>query len=359
MAQLDAHGTSPRAMSTTPPRRLGVIGSFVWDVIYGRDPRSVPVEEWGGITYALGALDAALPASWEIVPIMKIGNDLASRAGHFLSGLRRVATDAPLVEVPTPTSRVELRYVSEERRTEQTHGGVLGWSWPALRPLIETARLDALYVNFLSGWELDLETALALRAGFSGPIYCDLHMLATTVQADGMRAMRMLPDVSQWCSCFDLLQVNEDEMACLAPDPMALAATAMAAGVSALFVTLGKRGAVYFAAPEFDRLSDIEGQVADSGERRTERVGRLLRRDAVSGAIRTALVPAAPVDVSPRDADPTGCGDVWGATCFSQLVAGDMLLDAMRAAHRAAARNVGFRGATGLANHLRGELTVP
>nr|MBA3405224.1 hypothetical protein [Gemmatimonadaceae bacterium] len=42
-------------------RRLGVIGSFVWDIIHGRDPRQLPVEEWGGITYALGAFEAALP----------------------------------------------------------------------------------------------------------------------------------------------------------------------------------------------------------------------------------------------------------------------------------------------------------
>ena len=34
------------------------MGSFVWDVIHGRDPRDAPVEEWGGITYALSALDA-------------------------------------------------------------------------------------------------------------------------------------------------------------------------------------------------------------------------------------------------------------------------------------------------------------
>ena len=44
------------------------MGSFVWDVIHGRDPRELPVEEWGGITYALGALDASLPDDWEIVP---------------------------------------------------------------------------------------------------------------------------------------------------------------------------------------------------------------------------------------------------------------------------------------------------
>ena len=71
--------------------------------------------------------------------------------------------------------------------------------------------------------------------------------------------------------------------------------------------------------------------------------------------MRTALVPA---EVVNTPGDPTGCGDVWGATYFSRMVAGDKLSDAMKAAVGAAARNVGHRGATGLAAHLRGELSL-
>ena len=48
--------------------KLGVVGSLVWDEIHGRDPAAPPVEEWGGIAYALGGLAAALPDDWEIVP---------------------------------------------------------------------------------------------------------------------------------------------------------------------------------------------------------------------------------------------------------------------------------------------------
>jgi sugar/nucleoside kinase (ribokinase family) len=40
------------------------------------------------------------------------------------------------------------------------------------------------------------------------------------------------------------------------------------------------------------------------------------------------------------------------------LLAGDNFVDAIQAAHRAGARNVEHRGATGLANHLRGELSL-
>ena len=132
----------------------------------------------------------------------------------------------------------------------------------------------------------------------------------------------------------------------LAPDPMSLAATALANGVQNLVVTLGARGAAYFAAPSFERLSDIRRDAARTA------------RPAMDGAIKTARVAPGLTRVGSQDGDPTGCGDVWGATYYSRLVAGDRFLDAMQAALVAAARNVEHRGATGLAHYLRGELSV-
>ena len=321
-------------------RRVGVIGSFVWDVIHGRDPRSAPVEEWGGIAYALGGLDAALSEAWEIVPIIKVGEDLAARAATFLASLDHIASDARAIEVPYPNNRVELRYYTDERRSEILTGGVPGWTWLGLKPALEAARLDALYINFLSGWELDLETTQLIRAHFRGPIYCDLHMLAWAVQPSGLRTLRPMTDVREWCGCFDLLQLNEDELTTMAPDPMTLAATALHAGVRCLTVTLGRRGAVYFAASDFDCLDDMS---------RPRALG------ASVGPVRTALVPTEHVV---EGGDPTGCGDVWGSTYFSRLLAGDNLSVAILAANRAAARNVEHRGASGLSNHLRGRISL-
>ncbi|MGH7539708.1 MAG: hypothetical protein ACRELC_01795, partial [Gemmatimonadota bacterium] len=54
-----------------------------------------------------------------------------------------------------------------------------------------------------------------------------------------------------------------------------------------------------------------------------------------------------------EDADPTGCGDVWGVTCFASLLAGRSLEASMLRANRVAARNAAFRGATDLAGYLR------
>jgi len=321
-------------------RRVGVIGSFVWDVIHGRDPRSAPAEEWGGIAYGISGLDAALSDDWEIVPIVKVGDDLSSRAATFLSSLEHIAPDARPIEVPYPNNRVELRYYTDERRSEILTGGVPAWNWLGLKPALDAARLDALYINFLSGWELDLETTQLIRAHFKGPIYCDLHMLAWAVQPSGLRTLRPMTDVREWCGCFDFLQMNEDELTTMAPDPMTLAATALHAGVRCLAITLGRRGAVYFAAPDFERIDDVN---------RPRALGSSV------GPVRTALVPA---ERLVEGGDPTGCGDVWGSTYFSRLLAGDNLSVAILAANRAAARNVEHRGASGLSNHLRGRISL-
>jgi hypothetical protein len=170
---------------------VGVIGSLVWDEIHGRDPAEGVVEEWGGIAYALAGLDAHLPQEWEIVPLIKVGSDMATRARDFLGTLRRLAPGARCVEVPVANNRVVLRYESTERRCERMSGGVPAWTWTELGPMVRD--LDALYVNFISGFEMCLGTAESLRRAFRGTIYADLHSLLLGMHGDGMRMLKPLP----------------------------------------------------------------------------------------------------------------------------------------------------------------------
>jgi pfkB family carbohydrate kinase len=347
--------------------KVGILGSLVWDQIYGRDPHAQPVEEWGGIAYALAGLDASVAPGWEIVPLIKVGQDLAGKAREFVGGLRHITPGGRCVEVPAPNNRVILHYYSTERRTERMSGGVPGWTWAELGPMVRD--LDALYLNFISGFELALGTAQALRQGFRGPIYVDLHSLLLGMQHDGVRVPRPLQDAASWLGCFDVIQLNEDEMRQLSPDPLSLAAEAIGAGTSLLIVTLAAKGAAYVAAPGFDGWSTTERQDGGTAARRYDGTtvagsGDLAlglvpsyRRTAVppSSALRTALIPAPAVD----PLDPTGCGDVFGAAAAARLFAGDPVEEAIRHANRMAARNAAFRGAGGLSRHLRGELVLP
>src|SRR5206468_1329486 len=102
--------------------------------------------------------------------------------------------------------------------------------------------LDALYLNFISGYETDLPTAQLLRHSFRRFLYADLHSLFLGKEPDGTRVPRPLPQAPAWFGCFDYVQLNEEEFAQLGDDPLALAAGALAQGCNAVCVTLGARG---------------------------------------------------------------------------------------------------------------------
>jgi hypothetical protein len=318
-------------------KKLGVLGTMIWDTIVGRDPAEAPLEEWGGIGYALAGLDASLEAGWEIVPIVKVGRDMAARANDFLRALTSVREGWRFVEVPALNPRVRLNYRNQERWCEQLQGGVPPWTWAELGPMV--ADLDAVYVNFITGYECDLATAQALRRDFRRPSYGDLHSLALGMHADGVRLHRPLEQPLAWLACFDVVQVNEDELRMMGSEPLALAARAVELGVRAVCVTLGARGATYVAAPGFDRMVPGPGSGGP----------------AAPPVVRTATVEG---DGEPASGDPTGCGDVFGATLFARLLAGAELEGAIREANRMARRNVSYRGATGLQHYLRGALAA-
>lgn len=310
--------------------RLGILGTMVWDRI--DHPDGDRIERWGGISYSLAAAAAAAPAGMTLRPLIKVGHDRAEDARAFLASLPLESTDGVLV-VPEPTNRVHLRYRDRHHREEVLSGGISGWTPAQLQPHLEG--LDALYVNLISGFELDATTASSLRPGVDGPVYADLHSLMLDVAADGMRVPRPLDDRDAWLDAFDVIQVNEEELALLAgadvPEDFARQAV-RTRGVT-LLVTRGADGAEWYAAGDRTRPWEAAPDRIDRGD--TVEHGR-------AGA-------PAPAPLG----DPTGCGDVWGATCFIHLLRGERLSGAVEAANGAAGRNVGHRGADGLYEHLR------
>lgn len=322
-------------------RRLGVLGTLVWDTIHRRGGRRQPVEEWGGIAYALSAAATALPEGWEVVPIIKVGQDLSEAAFRFLRAIPRVRVASGVQVVSRPNNKVELSYDDANRRTEKLSGGVPPWQWIELVPLVRDC--DALYVNFISGFELELDTARALREGYRGPTYADLHSLFLGVGREGVRVPRTLPSWREWLRSFDAVQMNEDEFTLLGRDvgdPWRLAAGVVGPELKLVTVTLGPEGAGYVASPALD---------PDPGTWPDQR-----DRMAISGPARSGKVSKG---CTPADGDPTGSGDVWGATFFSRLLGGASLEEAMIGANESAARNVEHLGARGLHHHLQGRLS--
>jgi sugar/nucleoside kinase (ribokinase family) len=302
-------------------RTLGVVGTLVWDSILPAEDAAQATEEWGGIAYSLAALDFALAADWVALPIVKVGRDVEGSAREFLDTLPRVLEDA-IAPVAEPNNRVELRYRDAHERTETLSGGVPGWTAAELIDL--ASRCDALYLNFVSGFEMSLATAAELRQAFSGPIYVDLHSLFLGIDKRGRRFPRCPEDIEPWVQIGDFLQMNHAEATLLAEGscgPVAL-------GPAGVVITDGPGGVQYEVAAALLR-SPPEWPLPE--EKRLRSARGTISADSTATAV-----------------DPTGCGDVWGAVCFAGLLGGLGIRHAAERANRLAEVALGLRGATGL-----------
>ncbi|MGD2120985.1 MAG: carbohydrate kinase family protein [Gemmatimonadota bacterium] len=305
---------------------------MIWDRIHGPGEGEDPVQGWGGISYSLEALSAALPVGWVVRPILRLGADLAARALTYLESIPRVETWSGVQVASGVNPRVELRYQDRETRSEVPSGHVPPWTWPDLEDLVQ--ELDAVYVNFITGRELNLDTARALGEGFPGPLYADLHTLFADISPSGTRFPRPLPSWREWFRTFDAIQVNEEEFRLITgsvDETWEQAAEIIGGRPSLAAVTMGPRGSAYLAEEGFD----------------ADPMTWASRRRLAAGGISTrrGSVMAASADFS---ADPTGCGDVWGATFFARLLAGESLERAMETANGTAFENLKHRGAQGL-----------
>lgn len=302
-----------------------MIGTLVWDrIVPHPEIDSDPGEMvgWGGVGYALSAAAATVPPGWSVLPIVKVGRDLASEADAWLATLPRVDRSAMMV-VPEPNNRVTIRYQDAAERTEQLEGGVPPWSWPELAEVVGCC--DALLVNFISGHEVSLDTCKSLRAGFTGRIHADLHSLFLGSSADGTRVPRPVPDLNAWLACFDSVQMNEREMGLAnesSDDVEGFLRGTVGHGPSIAIVTLGAAGVVW-----------------------VERIGARTTTGSVT-------ISAA------RRGDPTGCGDVWGAAFFARRLSSESVGVAAEIATRLATRSVEHRGAEGLYDLLNREVNL-
>jgi hypothetical protein len=295
-------------------RRIGAVGTLVWDTNWHPAVASagVPLEQWGGAVYSLTALSASCPPGWLVEPIIKVGADLDAKARRELAGFPNLVLGAGLQTVPELNNRVELRYRDTSHRDEILSGGVPTWSLAELQPIVRD--LDALYVNFLSGSEMSLETARALRESFPGFIYSDLHSLFLSPPSGGPCLPRPLANWQEWVSCFDAVQLNETELGLIADGEAreAVLEEILRHGPGMVVVTLGGAGVQYALGAE----SSTSHPWGRDCRPRTGHVSPPF------GAL---------------EGDPTGCGDVYGAGLFAALLSGLPLEEAIGRAQALAA----------------------
>ena len=293
--------------------KITVIGHLCLDVIQRADGSES--EGYGGIFYAVAALANLLKARDVVQPVFGVGG------GEYDAVLERLKA-YPNVDVSGiyrfsgPTNSVRLMYDDRQQRIECSKNVAEPVPWKKIRPSMET---DMVLVNMISGSDIALETLDEIRMAVREshvPIYLDVHCLALGFREDHTRYYRPLEEWRRWLFMLHAVQANEQEAHSLTPDGLdepALANQLLALGTKMLIVTRGPGGCSAFV-DEHKRTKrfDVEG------------------------------IPAGP------EAEPTGCGDVFGAAYCARFLHSKNIAASVEFANRVAAYKAKSSGPSGI-----------
>lgn len=295
---------------------VGVLGGINEDTIEHADGR---VEQaLGGVLFtacALAHLGAVAlgPGRLRVHLLSRTDPAIAARLRPALASVPGLRLDG-LQIVDGASVRCHITYDRTGGKSEVLRGDLRPFDIHSLAPRLR--ELNALVVNFITGYEVTREDLSTLRQQVNGPLLMDVHSLTLGRRDDGSRFARPLPAAAEWLAAADVVQMNESEARLLGAG-----ADLAAWATSCLDAAEGR--------PQTVVITRAEAGVLAAG------------RDE-AGALWVAEVPAE--DLPEGAVDPTGCGDVFLAGLTAGLLSGASTDDALHLANRAAARNCHLTG---------------
>jgi adenosine kinase len=296
------------------PIKIAVIGTLCRDKIIL--PNGVVTESFGGIAYSVLTLAALLESKAEIIPICNVGKDCFKEAKSLFQRSADINLKG-LYPVEQKNNSVTLIYTSPQDREEILEGRVPTLSFEKIEPFQE---VDYFLVNFISGWDINLEILKKLRKMTRARVYLDLHSLTLGIDDTGKRFPKKPDNWEEYVGGADYLQLNLTELETIIgkkinKSELEIVATRIVElGTQIVVVTLSDRGC-------------------------------LLVYRTIENEIKSESVKLNPVS---QVADTTGCGDVFGAGFLAKLIAVKDPVQAAEFANHVAGLKVTFSGLGGL-----------
>jgi sugar/nucleoside kinase (ribokinase family) len=305
-------------LESTREDYIALIGYPARDTKHFPDGRTE--EALGGVLFsAVSMAVLARELGMHVVPVAKLGCDIAESARDMLSAAGCRLDAVRVVDEPTQHSDITFR--SDNDRWERITGALPPLRYDDVASWLTGA---ALSVNFITGTEIDIETMRLVRDHMlraeGGPVIADFHTLALATLPDGRRIPHRRRDWSAWIGLCDVVQMNRDEAQTIAgrvlPEPdecVAFARELLHLGPEAVVITLAQQGAV--------------------GAQRSE-----------LGINTYRAGPFAPAEI----VDTVGCGDVFHSALTLGWVRYGNLEPALRVATVAAGLHAGYAGLEGV-----------
>jgi sugar/nucleoside kinase (ribokinase family) len=297
--------------------RIGLIGHLCLDVVHlpdglGNEHAS---ESYGGIIWAVATLANLLSSDDVICPVFGIGTNEFDKVMKRLSRYENVDT-AGIFKMDGPTNQVHLFYgTNGSQRVECSK--YISDPIPFSR-MERLTQADGILINMVSGFDITLETLNKIRTESSKqnvPVHFDFHSLSLGIDNEHKRFRKPVADWQKWCTGISSVQMSEEEAAGLTPehlDEPSLAEAVLSENCHAMIVTRDRRGGTLF-----------------------QKTANQVVRHEFHGIETKAL-------------DPTGCGDVFGASYMVEFLKNRNHLHAVEYANRVAAAKTKFVGVDGL-----------
>lgn len=222
--------------------KIAIIGTFILDKIHTFDGKIV--ESLGGISYTIAALANLLSETDEIYPVANVGIDVYDTIIQYLSEYKNVRLNYINRENKNNT-RVTLKYYNKESRDEYLVNRLSPIQSEQINRL---NKFDIILINFITGFELSLETCNKICQQSNSLIYMDYHSLCLGIDNEGKRFLRKPLDWKHWLTGIDILQLNEDEATILSDgkDKTILGFELLNSGINIVHITLGSNGSLLF-----------------------------------------------------------------------------------------------------------------
>jgi sugar/nucleoside kinase (ribokinase family) len=232
--------------SNTMPRfKVTVIGTINKDTIIF--PNGKRAESFGGILYNLSAL-SGLGGKWmEIYPVCNLGYDVYNQVERILKKYDNVKLNG-INKVRRKNNHAYLLMGKENQREEILRNRVPVLSFTRIKPFLDN---DAILVNFISGFDISLNTLRRVRKNTDAMIFLDMHSLTLGIHKNGKRFFKTPKSWREYLKQADLVQTNLLELFVLSgkklessKDIRDFGNYVLSLGPKVLLVTMGEDGAV-------------------------------------------------------------------------------------------------------------------
>lgn len=228
-------------------RRLTIIGTITRDTITFPDAKKV--ESLGGIIYNILPLSYLAPEGFIIAPVCNLGADIYDRVLSYLRKFKNIDT-AGISRVNENDNHVYLHYDRKWNQSEILENLVPKITLEQARPFL---KCDYILINFISGFDLDLDILKKIRAKTKARIFMDVHSLVLGIKDNGERFYRAPCLWKEYLAAADIVQMNLREMQALAgrrlysaKDLSKFASIILSLGPDIFILTRGGEGATAY-----------------------------------------------------------------------------------------------------------------